>query len=834
MTNTNNVVDLNTARPSSGMQEQVPSGTLPVPLLKVRDKVIAQLKGLLRKLFDNADDALFELADNAGSNGEQAKYFDAMRELRLQRKQIALLMLQSAVRSFNQAGRFKLSATHNTEAPASLDSLSLVQNDELEERVAIESMVSKTRSACGQALDHYEIRVLSLLPNMSIDQAHTPASPETLIHGFVDGCKDLQIDIAAKLVVFKLFDKYVLSGADKIYQEANLALVVDGVMPDLQQIKQNTKQSPRQPESRLNSTIDGVTGELLDKVGGRVDEEIYEEDDGLFENLRDMLNAKKSGHSSAGRTVGNSAGNRVNNHKGSSTSIMGTTEVSREQVISVLSGVQHRLPMPQGSGNDIGVMNFRTLLIDRMSATGIEDPQLKRVDDDVINLVSMLFEFILDDRQLQSTMKALIARLQIPMLKVAMLDRTFFNKDGHPARKLLNEIATAAIGWNEKPEGKRDPLKEKVEYIVQHLLDNFESDFSVFEVLLGEFKRFVDIESRRGQLVEQRTRDAEEGMARNETSKEYVQHSIASITGKNVLPEPVQTLLEGWGQYMSLTYLKHGEQSSEWLMVQSVAEDLVWSVCPDNRVPDARSKLLKLIPRLLKSLRAGLSEVSYDSFKSKELLKSLEGLHVNSLQLLAPNPVVDKVVDKAVDKVEVDKSVAEAPVVENSVVENVVVENSVVAPSALQETEGQSLLLSEMDLALDDVDSMLDAMTEAQESRDTVVTTSHAEIPDSLEDEVEPVDVDDASRKMVDALRVGSWLEFHNEGKTVRCKLAAIIRVTDKYIFVDRSGIKVAEKNRDALLEMAQTGEINMLNDGLLFDRALESVIGNLRDSRKD
>ena len=80
----------------------------------------------------------------------------------------------------------------------------------------------------------------------------------------------------------------------------------------------------------------------------------------------------------------------------------------------------------------------------------------------------------------------------------------------------MNEIATAAIGWNEKPEGQRDPLKQKVESIVQQLLEDFDNDLSVFDTLLADFTRFIDIESRRGQLIEQRTRDAEEGMARNE------------------------------------------------------------------------------------------------------------------------------------------------------------------------------------------------------------------------------------------------------------------------------------------------------------------------------
>ena len=130
MTQNHNVVDLDKLR--SVPDGKTTSGSLPAPLAKVRDLAIGQLKTLLRQLFDNADDALFELADKAGSNGEQAKYFDSMREVRLQRKQIALLMLQSVVRSFNQVGRYKLSGVSSTEAPSSLDSLSLVQNDELE------------------------------------------------------------------------------------------------------------------------------------------------------------------------------------------------------------------------------------------------------------------------------------------------------------------------------------------------------------------------------------------------------------------------------------------------------------------------------------------------------------------------------------------------------------------------------------------------------------------------------------------------------------------------------------------------------------------------------
>jgi hypothetical protein len=89
---------------------------------------------------------------------------------------------------------------------------------------------------------------------------------------------------------------------------------------------------------------------------------------------------------------------------------------------------------------------------------------------------------------------------------------------------------------------------------------------------------------------------------------------------------------------------------------------------------------------------------------------------------------------------------------------------------------------------------------------------------------------DDDALTKVDNLRVGSWVEFQeDEEHKLRCKLAAIIKPTGKFIFVNRTGMKVLEKTRTGLALEFRRGAIHLLNDTLLFDRALESVIGNLR-----
>ncbi|MFT5693685.1 MAG: hypothetical protein ACI92E_003028, partial [Oceanicoccus sp.] len=93
---------------------------------------------------------------------------------------------------------------------------------------------------------------------------------------------------------------------------------------------------------------------------------------------------------------------------------------------------------------------------------------------------------------------------------------------------------------------------------------------------------------------------------------------------------------------------------------------------------------------------------------------------------------------------------------------------------------------------------------------------------------------DDPAMLQSAALSMGSCVEIHQEdGKKYRCRLAAVIRSTGKYIFVNRAGMKVAEHTRMSLAIDIKRGEISVLDEGLLFDRALESVIGNLRDTKR-
>ena len=107
-----------------------------------------------------------------------------------------------------------------------------------------------------------------------------------------------------------------------------------------------------------------------------------------------------------------------------------------------------------------------------------------------IEMVAMLFDFIFETKDLPDGIKALLARLQIPVLKAAMLDGAFFAKKSHPSRLLVNELAQAGLGWS-PVMGQEDPLYRKIDAIVHQILDDFSDDLAIFDEQRVELEAFL-------------------------------------------------------------------------------------------------------------------------------------------------------------------------------------------------------------------------------------------------------------------------------------------------------------------------------------------------------
>ncbi len=794
---TNKVVQLVPDRPAS-VNQPVVLARLPAPIHALRDKARQQLQLHLRELFDRIDDAMFELADKANNNQDQNIFFDSMREVRIRRRAIENSFFRTIDISFARLldpTAYK-DEKRSADKTVGLDELSIVKNDELEEMVAIEGMVNKANEQFAELIQHLTLRIDHLVPT-KVYQKNNPLGVDVICNAFTDAAESLGIDLKAKLVMYKIFDNVMMGRLGKLFEVLNQTLIDANILPSLKAELRPVKR-PESP-SHTDSFGDGLTAQLKGGLG-HYDDQTQQ----VLHQLRNLLGSNRAPRSQ-----------------------VPGEEINTQDLIKMLSLAQQQNTLMASAAAPTNLRGFLTELLRNESQTAAA---INQVDDDVINLVSMMFEFILDDRNLAAPMKVLIGRLQIPMVKVAIADKTFFSKGGHPARRLLNEMAMACLGWQEPTEEnqRKDTLFAKMEEMVQTILAEFDTDIGLFERLLVDFRSYLDKEKRRAQILEQRTIDAEDGKAKSERARAQVDAELNRITQGRDLPLAVTKLLrEAWANVMFITSLKQGVDSDEWRRCTLTAQQLVWSVvAPMER--ENRQKLLKLVPELLQKLRAGLESISFSPFETGNLFKQLEMVHLARLRgdtkpiaPVAPGMPAEDVAAKA------QEMAAKAASMKAAMADAQARSKAVSAPPMEQPQEEPCASESVVASGSDD-----DILETGEVQSSTAAVEEPIEVV-AAEPVVEAIVADPQHLALVNNITQGTWFEMQGDaGEKYRCRLAAIIRSVGKYIFVNRSGMKVAEESRESLAIALQTKRLTILDDGMLFDRALEAVIGSLRDQR--
>ena len=212
---------------------------------------------------------------------------------------------------------------------------------------------------------------------------------------------------------------------------------------------------------------------------------------------------------------------------------------------------------------------------------------LQQPDEDVINLVAMFFDFVLDDRNLPVPIQALISRLQIPILKVALKDKAFFTHAAPPCAQTdqhdcrcqyrLGRIGSA---------GRRTSSTTKSSTSFRPSTSNTPTTIRCSLKSLNELQQFVQQEEHRTSLVERRTSQSIEGQAKTQQAKAVVQQLLFAKLEKLQLPSPITAfLVDQWQQLLVLIHLKNGEDSSEWLEVDASCRRSDMGLAKTRRLP---------------------------------------------------------------------------------------------------------------------------------------------------------------------------------------------------------------------------------------------------------
>jgi hypothetical protein len=816
------------------------------------------LNDLIRVLMENVDDAMFELSDKVDNDRERNMYFEAMREIRLKRDGLKNHFDYELQQCFNSfiTGKTAVQDVDDDEE------LTLVELDDVEDNIAIENMIKKARPHFEDDLFAVTERLKLVVRRKEIDEDKNPLDPKAICDCFHKASELLETDIQVKLIFYKLFERFVMNNLGHFYKELNELFVKKGVLPGFKADQERMKKTTRFMANRIKQNPENTAANspLAMALGAAASAGMMAGaagDGNLFAALQQAAAATPGGGGGAvgggavgGGAVGGGAvgGGAVGGGAVGGGAVgggaVGGGAVGGGAVgggaagggaagggfVAALTNLQNA-SIPTQPLTAIDPQNFRTETHQQLATFMQQNQgQVNAADSQTIDVVSMLFDFFFDDEALPAPIKVLIGRLQIPMLKVAIIDKEFFNQKKHPARKLLDSISRASLGWSDNHSDEQ-PLIEKIEEIVNFLINEFDQDIGVFEEAFINFENFLSGESKEIEKAEQALQQKEQEKDQQiEQAQQAAAALIQKLTRKRELSFEVIDFLETtWTSVLFNAYLSLGKSSNHWRNLKRISTTFVWTLVPKFSEAE-RVKIIKTIPALLRALSKGMELVKINIDVQNRIFQMLAQEHSKIVKQTSKN-IVTRVDDTTVwPEDNGTEALAQAQGID--VAEAVDFEISTDATGEVQvvqnEVDDDSITIidaAETNDVIKDLNQFTAGVKQGKIKVDEeiVMSSDEDEIYDLLEE-------GDGILEQAQAMEIGTWVEFSEpQSKALVARLSWKSNVTGNFVFVNRQGHKVRNLTTNGLAIELREGRVKPIESSSVFDRAIHTIMTKMQ-----
>lgn len=564
-----------------------------------RDQLIEGSTRSLTRHAEAMENALLAMADRSPLLNERNTYYSAQSVLNKQVNELLSACKDAYCASFDSFVQGR-----DRSANPDLSELSLLGDQDFEITLAIDKAAARMRYNCAEELVALEARIARLL-GRELAESDNPLGPRKLCEALLDGIsRNPLLEPPARLVLLNQFDLVLATELGAVYQSINRHLVDRGILPDL---KAGTKTRTR--GAPTGSVAGSGTGSGTSAAPSPAGNDMLR----LFEQL-----AGGTGMSVAGG-VGVSGGG-----------IPGFNLV--DSLAQLQSGP---LTLP-------GIGSFELPMLEAASIQNVlrtlqQSPVMRAaspLDAVLVDAVAMLFDVVFDEAAIPDRLKAQIGRLQIPVLKAAILDREFFSQARHPVRRMLDAIAQLAVHLPDTDAG--NARLDAVAAIVSRVIDNFDKDLEVFSSAADELEAMGDeLDAAAETSAEtslQPDIDEIKQAERAELAPVVVHDLINRALQDQEVPDTVREFLRrDWGRLLGNDYIREGEQGAHFNSHVETMRELVWSVQakPDM---DARLMLVRILPGLLKRLREGVTELDLPQKLTENFFATLVILHANAVR----------------------------------------------------------------------------------------------------------------------------------------------------------------------------------------------------------
>ncbi len=729
-----------------------PEANLGQILPKVHKIFITGLKPSIQKYYDKLDDTLFDMAEKAETNDMQTQYFEAMRTVRKKKELMVRKFsdnIQHAFKLFKKGDYKYFKDTKNTQSMDETDGLSLVEEKELDKKLAVTNLIDKSNTYFHNQLYALEKRFTLLAGGSELKLSQIPVSPFVIVHAFSAPLDLLPIETNTLLIIIKLYERSLIENLSKPYEDINQYLIKQGIYPDIKfSLPGQQSGTAPTPQPAPNQTDPSMSQQTQSQAGQpQAFRQQAPIDDQTYHSIITALNQRHQGH-------------------------VTPVDVYDSNVINSALGLlqSQELQQMNAGGSALSPRQIKDVLIKRLQeldVDGNEQRNVNKTDEDTIDLISMLFEFLVEDRNLPAQIQVLLSRLQIPYLHIALKDRKLFSNKNNNARKLLDVLAKASIGWTEESD-RNNRFINKIEGIVQHILEHQQDDID-FPDIIEDFQAFDAKNKKKTHVIEKRTYEKALGEERIFNAKAKTAEILESKMNKYQLPKQVtELLLTPWANVLTLIHLRHHDEPEVIEPYVKFVDKLIFVSVKDKKKQATKAQ----VSHVCDFLSNGLRLVAFDERNVKQktadlyqLLLEINGLHETSDQdheFVLPQEAFTVKEDQE-DQPEIVHFIANKKINDQA----------------------------------RDIEHIEDEYYEQ---------ANELEVGDWIE--------------FIDA----------SEDGNIRAKLSWISPISHKRLFVNARGIKVTDKSLDEIADDLRTGNAIRLDQVPLFDRAMNAIANKVEE----
>ena len=488
------------------------------------------------------DDYLFDRSASAADGAE----LTALRDLRRARAQLR----QAFDRSVDAAFATLFQEPQTT---AVKHVLNLLSEDALEEQLASEQMVDNLLRRHGASLELLDQRLAVVADRSVLAPGVNPIGPQALAKAMRESLASVDLSTALRIAMYKFMERELATALTPLYDRINARLGEAGILPRL--LPSTPAVAPSQPVAP-----GGFDAACVHETAG----ETTAQDHALFSSLIGMLQSWRQHVLPVGAT------SRANG-----------AQLAVPELMSALSLLQREPPdmLDQAIGDrglSLGDLLRREVLAGaRRLGMGGEDLNLSTIQEDALDLVGMLFDVLLDERDFEPGIRSKIGRMLVPFVKVAVKDRRMFVSKGHPARRFLNAVAEACEGnHGDAPQEKE--LLDHVDASIDRLVAEFNEDVAIFEVLEHELRGFMTQQRLRVEIAERRAAETQRGRERLEAARARAAADVGVRLSTRQLPATLEQLLSGYSiHHLTQLALRTGADAEPYARVLSMLDGLL-------------------------------------------------------------------------------------------------------------------------------------------------------------------------------------------------------------------------------------------------------------------